>query len=130
MSVAARRLIQQLQDVSLPMREQEIAGICGKPVPYAVDWASFGDDAEALNFVDNLSCHRLNMALRRICIDELGRAAVCAALHGVQLSRARDVDDMHLRFEDGVLDMRCAYQLHTDGTYDDGEIHAALMQKL
>ena len=130
MGLAAQRLIRQLKDVSLPMREQEIAEICGKSVPYEVDWDSFEGDTDALNFVDNLSCHRLNMALRDICSDDLGRAAVCAGLHVVRLSRARDAGDMHLRFDEGVLDMRCAYQLRTDGMFDEGQIHAALMQKL
>ena len=54
MGLAAQRRIQQLQDVALPMREQEIAEICGTPMIHEVDWASFGDDTEASNFVGNL----------------------------------------------------------------------------
>ena len=34
------------------------------------------NDATALNYIDNLSCHRLNMALRMICQDEMGKQAV------------------------------------------------------
>lgn len=130
MGLAAQREIDELRNMSLPAREREIADICGQPIPYDVDWASFGDDADALHFVDNLSCHRFNMALRRICIDDLGRAAVRAGLQRVRLSNARNIADMHLRFDDGVLDMRCAYRLQADGMYDDGRIHAVLMQKL
>jgi hypothetical protein len=66
MGLVERRMVQELKDVTLPAREQEIAEICGKAIPYEVDWASVENDAEALRFVDNVSCHRLNMALRVI----------------------------------------------------------------
>ena len=38
---------------------KEIEEICGKGITYEVDWDSLADDAEALNFMDNISCHRL-----------------------------------------------------------------------
>ena len=71
MGLAERRKIQELKDSTLPARSREIAEICGVEIPYEVDWASIEHDAQALNFLDNLSCHRLNMALRTICIDDL-----------------------------------------------------------
>ena len=63
---ADKRISVNKQDVTLPERVHEIEEICGKPIPYEVDWDSIADDAEALNFMDNISCHRLNMALRTI----------------------------------------------------------------
>lgn len=130
MKLELRRKIAQLQDETLPGRVQEIADICGQAIPYEVDWDSFSDDLEGLGFLDFLSCHRLNMALRAICIDDLGRAAVRDGLRQVRLSNAPDAKAMHLRFEDGVLDMRCAYRLNTAGMYDDRAIYRALMEKL
>ena len=76
MGLLERRKIQELQNEVLPQRSQEIADICGRAVPYEVDWASLEQDAQALNFVDNIACHRLNMALRTICTDEMGRAII------------------------------------------------------
>jgi hypothetical protein len=75
MGLVERRKIKELQDTTFPERVQEIEQICGQAIPYEVDWDSLADDAEGLNFIDNLSCHRLNMALRTICIDDMGREA-------------------------------------------------------
>jgi hypothetical protein len=79
-----RRKIHELSQQVLPQRSQEIADICGAAVPYEVDWASLENDAQALNFLDNTACHRLNMALRMICIDDLGRQAVAGGLRLVR----------------------------------------------
>ena len=76
MGLAERRKIKELQDTTLPGRVKEIEEICGAPIPYDVEWESFADDMEALNFMDNISCHRLNMALRVICQDDMGKQAV------------------------------------------------------
>ena len=48
----ARRKIQLLREVTMPGRIKESAEICGAPIPYEVDWASFADDMlEQLNQV-------------------------------------------------------------------------------
>ena len=130
MGLAERRKIKELQDVTFPERTKEIEEICGKAIPYEVDWESLADDAEALNFIDNLSCHRLNMALRTICVDDMGKEAVREGLRLIRLKNVKDKGDMSIAFDDGVLEMRCAYALRTDGMYGDAEIRDLLMQKL
>jgi hypothetical protein len=130
MGLAEKRKIKELQETVLPEREAEIVEICGAAIPYEVDWDSFADDLEGLNFLDNLSCHRLNMALRVICIDDLGREAVAESLKVVRLGNVGK-DDMRLAFgEDGVLEMRCAYALGTEGMWSDDAIRAELMAHL
>src|SRR5215472_5569155 len=130
MGLNERRKIKELQEVTLPGRVKEIEEICGKPIAYDVDWDSLADDAQALNFLDNLSCHRLNMALRMICQDELGKQAVRDGLKKVRLKNVKSKADMKMTFEGGVLDMHCAYALRTDGMFSDGEIRALLTEKL
>jgi hypothetical protein len=130
MGLAERRKMKELQDVTLPERVREIEEICGKPIPYEVDWDSLADDAEGLNFMDNLSCHRLNMALRTICIDDMGKEAVREGLRLVRLKNVKDRSGMRLTFEDGVLEMHCAYAQRTDGMHSDNAIREALMQRL
>jgi hypothetical protein len=130
MGLAERRKIKELQDVTLPDRVREIAEICGVPIPYEVDWDSLADDAEALNFLDNISCHRLNMALRVICQDDMGKEAVREGLKKVRLKNVKNKGDMSMTFADGVLEMHCAYALRTDGMYSDNAIRELLMQKL
>ena len=130
MGLNERRKIKELQDVTFPGRVKEIEEICGVAIPYEVDWESLADDAEGLNFIDNLSCHRLNMALRSICLDEMGKAAVREGLKLVKLKNVKDKAGMQMLFQDGVLEMHCAYALRTDGMYSDNEIRQVLEKNL
>jgi len=130
MGLTERRKIKELQDTTLPGRVKEIEEICGKPIPYEVDWDSLADDAEGLNFLDNISCHRLNMALRAICLDDMGKEAVRDSLNLIKLKNVKDKSAMKINFDGGVLEMHCAYALRTDGMYSDNEIREVLMAKL
>jgi hypothetical protein len=130
MGLNERRKIKELQDTTLPGRVLDIEEICGKAIPYEVDWDSLADDAEGLNFLDNLSCHRLNMALRAICLDDMGKEAVREGLKLIRLQNTKDKADMLMTFKDGVLEMRCAYALRTEGMFNDGEIRELLLKNL
>ena len=130
MGLNERRKIKELQDSTFPERVKEIAEICGAPIPYDVDWDSLKDDMEALNFIDNLSCHRLNMALRVICQDELGKEAVCDGLKQIKLENVKSKAEMSIAFSGGVLEMHCAHALRTDGMFNDNEIRNLLIEKL
>lgn len=130
MGLAERRMVQELRDVTLPGREQEIAEICGKAIPYEVDWASVENDAEALRFVDNVSCHRLNMALRVICADAMGREAVASTLAKIRLVNVKEPAEMKVTCEGGVLEMRCAYAQGALGMHSDNVIRQVLEKAL
>src|SRR4029434_1262631 len=99
MGLNERRKIKELQETTLPERVKEIEEICGKSIPYEVDWESLADDAEGLNFLDNLSCHRLNMALRTICIDDLGKEAIREGLKLIRLKNVKDAAAMRMTFD-------------------------------
>jgi hypothetical protein len=130
MGLAERRKIKELQDTVIPDREKEIVEICGAAIPYDIDWESLADDPAALNFIDNLSCHRLNMALRVICMDDMGKEAVRDGLKKVRLKNVKDKASMQIKFADKVLEMHCAYAMQTDGMYSDNEIREVLMKGL
>jgi hypothetical protein len=130
MGLNERRKIKELQDETLPGRVKEIEEICGAPIPYEVDWDSLADDAQGLNFLDNLSCHRLNMALRSICLDDMGKAAVRDGLKLVRLKNVKDKAAMKIAFEAGVLEMHCAYALGAEGMFNDNVIRQVLEEKL
>ena len=125
-----RRKIKELQDVTFPGRVKEIEEICGALIPYEVDWNSLADDAEGLNFIDNLSCHRLNMALRVICQDDMGKEAVRDGLKLIKLKNVKTPAEMSITFSGGVLEMHCAYALRTDGMYSDNVIRDLLVKNL
>ena len=128
MGLNERRKIKELQDTILPGRVKEIQEICGQPINYEVDWDSFNDDLEALNFLDNCSCHRLNMALRVICADDMGKQAVVETLKLIKLKNVKGKAEMKLAFDGGILEMHNAYAKHE--YFSDNEIRAELMKKL
>lgn len=130
MGLNERRKIKELQDEVFPGRVKDIEEICGAPIPYEVDWESMADNMEALTFLDNLSCHRLNMALRMICQDDMGKQAVREGLKLIKLKNVKDKAAMQMTFENGVLEMHCAYPLRTDGMFGDLEIRQLLEKKL
>ncbi|HEV8197959.1 MAG TPA: hypothetical protein VGP87_15035 [Gemmatimonadales bacterium] len=130
MGLNERRKIKELQDTTLPGRVREIEEICGKAIPYEVDWDSFADDLDGLNFLDNLSCHRLNMALRTICVDDMGKEAVRTTVRLIRLQNVKDKSAMQMTFKDGVLEMRCAYARGADGMHSDGSIRELLLKHL
>ena len=130
MGLEERRKIKDLQDEVLPGRVSEIEEICGTAIPYDVDWASFDDDLTGLNFMDNISCHRLNMALRVICSDDLGKEAVRDTLKTVRLRNVKSKDDKSLSFDGGTLEMACAYAAGLDGAFSDNEIRTELLAHL
>lgn len=130
MGLNERRKIEELKTTTIPARSKEIEEICGKSIPYEVDYDSMSSDMDALNFVDNLSCHRLNMALRVICQDDMGKSAVRDGLKLVKLKNVKDKSAMKMSFENGVLDMQCAYAQKTDGMFSDHDIRKLLIDKL
>jgi len=130
MGLPERRKIKELQETGFPGRVKEIEEIVGVGIPYEVDWDSLADDAEALNFIDNISCHRLNMALRGICSDDFAKGAVRDGLKLIKLKNVKDKPQMLIRFEGGVLEMHCAYALRTDGMFGDLEIQRVLEKGL
>src|SRR6476646_9573920 len=101
MGLNERRKIKELQDVTFPGRVKEIEEICGVAIPYEVDWESLADDPDGLNFIDNISCHRLNMALRVICQDDLGKQAVRDGLKKIKLKNVKDKAAMAMTMEGG-----------------------------
>ena len=129
MGLNEKRKIKELQDTVLPGRVQEIQEICGAPIPYEVDWDSF-DTFESLNFLDNISCHRLNMALRMICQDEMGKEAVRESVKKVKLKNVPDPASMKMSFENGTLEMHCAYALGASGMHSDNAIRQLLEKSL
>ena len=130
MGLNERRKVKELQDTVLPGRVKEIEEICGKGIPYEVAWDTIQDDLTALNFLDNVSCHRLNMALRVICLDEMGKEAVRDGLKLVRLVNVKDPSAMQLGFADGVLTMSCAYAQGAGGMHSDGAIRELLINSL
>lgn len=130
MGLNERRKIKEHQDTIIPERTKELAEITGSEIVYEIDWDSFADDLEGLNFLDNLSCHRINMAMRVICRDELGREAIAESVKRIRLKNVPALTDRSISFEGGVLEMHIPYALRTEGMYSDNEIRQTLEKGL
>ena len=130
MGLNERRKMKELQEVTFPGRVREIEEICGAPIPYEVDWESLADDLQGLTFIDNVSCHRLNMALRMICQDDMGKEAVREGLKLVKLRNVKDEASKKISFAGGVLEMHCPYALGAGALISDNEMRAVLEKGL
>jgi len=130
MGLEERRKIKELQDTTLPERTQELKEITGSDITYDIDWDTFANDSEALRFLDNLSCHRTNMALRVICADDLGKEAIKDGLKVIKLKNVNSKDEMSIKFGGGALEMALNYAQGTNGYYSDNEIREVLMKGL
>ncbi len=125
MGLDERRRVKELQEVTFPGRVKEIEEICGAPIPYEIEWESIANDAGALNFIDNVSCHRLNMALRMICQDEMGKQAVREGLKVVRLKNVKGAAST-ISFQAGTLEMHCDYATGAGSIISDNEIRKIL----
>lgn len=126
MGLNEKRKIKEYQEKIVPERQKELAEICGHEIVYEIDWESFAEDLEGLNFLDNLSFHRINMAFRVICTDALGKEAVAEGIQRIKLKNVPTRDDMSISFTGGVLEMHLAYALRTEGMYSDMQIRQIL----
>ena len=77
-----------------------------------------------------VSCHRLNMALRVICQDDMGKEAVRDGLKVVKLANVKDLASKKIEFNAGVLEMHCPYAQGASGMFSDGEIRQVLEKGL
>jgi hypothetical protein len=130
MGLEEKRKIKEFQDTIVPKRQKELAEICGCEIAYDVDWNSFADDMPALNFFDNLAFHRINMAFRQLCTDQLAKDGIKESLKTIRLKNVKDKSAMKLGFDSGVLEMHCAYGLRLDGVYQEGPIGKLVSEKL
>ena len=130
MGLEERRQIKQLQDTQIPERTAELAEITGAPIAYDIDWASFADDAEAIKFLDNVACHRINMAMRTLCVDQLAKDAVRDSLKTIRIKNVKAESERGMSLVGGVLDMKFSYAKGLSGACNDRDIYNTLVKAL
>jgi len=114
-----------LKDKQIPDRSKELIEIWGGAgLSYDVDYESFISDTE-LTFVDNVSCHRVNMALRGLDKKSM-EALKKKGLSTVRLRNTTDASKTQLSVEGGVLSMTCNYANGLNGAFSDNAISRAL----
>lgn len=130
MGLQERQKIKEYQDKIVPGRRKELAELSGSDIAYEVDWDSFADDPTAINFLDNLAFHRVNMAFRHLGGDQVVKDAVRDGLRTIRLKNVKDKSGMRITLSGGALEMHCAYGMRLDGIYNENEIHKVLVAGL
>jgi len=101
----------------------------GTNVQYDVDWSSFKNEQQ-LNFLDNISCFRINMALRTVCVDDLAKNILRPQLKIIKLHCVPDVNSIKQTFSGGVWEMWVAYGDGANGMISDGDMTRTLSAQL
>lgn len=130
MGLEERREIKEYQDRQVPARTTELGEICGCPIAYDIDWASFADDGEAIKFLDNVAFHRINMAMRTLCVDDMAKEAVRDALKTIRIKNVKSEGERGMNLADGVLEMKYSYGRGLSGACNDRDIYDTLAKSL
>jgi len=128
MGLEEKRAIKAAEDGWIKVRQAEVAELCGASIPYAFDWPSF--DLKSIQWLEHNGPHQVNVALRQICRDELGREAVRAAVKQIAFGCVARAEDKRVVLADGLLQIAGNYGLGIDGTVREAEIVAALLPQL
>ena len=117
------------RDKQLPERIKEVQEIWGSAgLTYEVDWDSFTNDIE-LNYVDNVSCHRVSMALRCLSYNKNSWGALKAkGLRKIRLENTTNPSATAISVKDEVLCMTCHYASGISGAFSDSTISHALQE--
>jgi len=119
--------LSDLRDKQIPERTKEVQEILGVPVQYDVEYPSFTSDQE-LVYVDNVTCHRVNMALR--CLDSKTKEALQKSLKKIHLKNVGNTAAKKLEVSGDTLTMHCNYASGLSGAFSDNEILAALKKSV
>ena len=125
-----KRSIKAAEEGWLPQRQKELAEICGKEIPYEVDWNSFAGNLKAIDWLEFNGPQQVSGAFRGICRDEIGKEAVQEGVKKIVLRNVPEIADKALTFTDGVLELRCAFAQSPRGRFKDREIHLFLEPQL
>ena len=105
MGLAEKRQLAQLRDVTAPKYQSELQKITGSEIVYDIDWASFADNAGAMNNLEAKCLKPLSEVFRKITSDDLGKEAVQASIQTIRLSHGKEAHIPSFTLRGGVLKM-------------------------
>jgi hypothetical protein len=130
MSLEEKRAIKAAEDGWVKARLAELQELCGGAIPYVFEWASFAGDLKSIEWLEHNGPHQVNVAIRQICVDELGREAVRSAIKTIAFSCVKTAADKRVALADGVLHVAGHYADGISGTIREAEIKAFLLDRL
>jgi hypothetical protein len=110
------QMLKELKEKIVPEREKELREEFKLQAKYDVDWNSFTTKQE-LNFFDNMTGHRINMALRCNPTQNLKQ---------IKIKNVKDPNQKQVSYKNGVLELHCNFESGLSGCFGDSEIGQAL----
>jgi len=109
-------------------RTKEVQEILGVPIEYVVDYNSFKTDQELL-YVDNVTCHRVNMAFR--CLDSATKDFLQKHLKRISIQCVPSEAAKTCTYKDNGAELAlvCAYAFALSGAFSDNDILAEIKAK-
>lgn len=105
MGLKERRLVDDAKREHIPAYEAKARAACGADVKMEIDWATFEDDATALEGLQSglfTCCH----ALERVCKDDIGKSAVKERLKAFRIINVKDRAAIGFDCTDGIVTAR------------------------
>ncbi len=132
MGLRERRQVQNYQTTIIPEVRAELQQLAGgAEIAVEIDWSTFENNAEALDQLQHQALGRVVDAVRRICIDDLGKDAIRQGLKVVAVTNVPTVAEKGISFADGRLEVRGAYGTgDSAGMPQDSEIQRLLEDAL
>jgi len=84
MGLNERRRQKELEETVVPKHEEELQGITGSAIKYDIAWETF-ETLTAMNALDQYIFNSISDGFREICIDDMGKEAVAAAITTIRL---------------------------------------------
>lgn len=119
MGLQERRRQKELEETILPKYQQELNEIVGSEVAYDIAWDTF-QTMVALDWLNQYIFRNINEGFQKICIDDMGKEAVAAAIKSIRVINV-DKSDWYKTavVADGVLTIE--WDCH-DGSYFTGDM--------
>lgn len=129
MGLRERRRIQELENETKQIQE-ELKSLVGTTIEFTYDWPSFEKHPESLDYVMGRGPGMVRDVLAAIAYDDMGKQAVAAGVKKVHTVNLDDAKGVGHEFVDGVLTVRGAYQVYSEGFPDSTALQRTLEDKL
>ncbi|MFO0983015.1 MAG: hypothetical protein U1E76_15020 [Planctomycetota bacterium] len=130
MGLEEKRAIKAAQDGWLEQRKREIVELTGASIPYEIDWNTFADDLKGVNWLEHNGPQQIAIALRQICVDELGKQAVQEAVKKIVIRNVKSPSQKSVAFANGMLELSGNFAEGIAGTVREREIKECLLKGL
>jgi hypothetical protein len=129
MGLRERRRIQELENETKQIQE-ELKKLVGSTIEFTYDWPTFEKHPEALEYVLGRGPGMVRDVLAAIAYDDMGKQAVAAGVKKVHTVNLDDKNGVGHEFAGGLLTVRGAFQVYSEGFPDSTALQRTLEDNL